>query len=299
MEDVNLEKNNNLARLSLIISMTVFGTIGLFRRFIPLPSGMIAFFRGLIGTLFLLLVVIVSKRKSDGRAIKRNLPWLVLSGAFIGINWILLFEAYNYTSVATATLCYYMAPIFVIIASPFLLKEKLRLKQALCVAVALCGMVLVSGVLGGGEVDVAGILCGLGAAVFYASVILLNKKISGISAYDKTIVQLASATAVILPYTLIAERGASVSVTPTVIILLLVVGAIHTGASYTLYFGSLGSLSAQTAAIFSYVDPVVAILLSAVVLREKIGVAEIIGAVLILGAAAVSELPIGNRRLDI
>lgn len=278
------------ALLMLILSVTVFGTIGLARKFIPLPSGAIAFFRGLIGTVTLLLVMLILRKKPNRAAIRNNLWVLLTSGAFIGFNWILLFEAYNYTSVATATLCYYMAPMLVVIVSPFLLGERMTLRRVICVLVTLAGAVCVSGVLRGGTTSWKGILLGLGAALLYASIILLNKKLRDIDAYDRTVVQLAAAAAVLLVYTLVAEEVSIDAFTPSVIWLLLLVGVVHTGICYALYFGSVGALKAQTVAIFSYIDPAVAVLLSALVLRENMGIIEIIGAVLILGSAVVSEL---------
>ena len=165
------------AKLKIIFAMVAFGTIGIFVRNIELPSTVIALARGIIGTLFLLLVVFAKGKGVDTKDIKRNLMILAISGACIGFNWILLFEAYRYTTVATATLAYYMAPIFVMMASPFVLKERLTGVKLLCVAMALSGMVLVSGVVQSGMegVDFTGILCGVGAASLYATVILLNK----------------------------------------------------------------------------------------------------------------------------
>lgn len=282
------------AKASLIFSMLVFGTIGIFVRCIPLPSSMIALVRGVIGTIFLLIVLC---RKGPGIAwkdIKRNLFYLCLSGACIGINWILLFESYHYTTVATATLCYYMAPVFVTVAAPFMFKEKLTRKKIFCIGAALSGMVLVSGIwktdmAGAGQFK--GILYGIGAAVFYASVILLNKKLREISAYDKTMMQLAAASIILVPYTMLTENISEMTLTPISLILLAVVGILHTGISYTLYFGSMSVLEAQTIAIFSYIDPIVAILLSALFLKEPLGISGIVGAIMVLGAAFVSELP--------
>lgn len=281
------------AKVMLLVSMVIYGTIGIFRRYIPLPSGMIALSRAMIGLLFLLLVIKVSGQKISFPAIKKNFKILCISGMVMGVNWILLFEAYQYTSVATATLCYYMEPIFVIFGSAFLLKEKLTRKKLLCSAVALAGMVLVSGVLQvgiSGLSELKGIFLGLGAGLLYATVILLNKQLKDIGAYDKTVTQLAAAAVVLLPYTLAAEDVSGVAVTPLMIIMLVVVGIIHTGIAYALYFGSMGSLKAQTIALFSYVDPVVAVILSTVILGENIGVSGFIGAVLILGSTMVSEL---------
>lgn len=238
----------------------------------------------------------LKKQKPDTEAIRRNLLMLVLSGACIGVNWILLFESYQYTTVATATLCYYMQPIFVILASPIFLKEKLTLRKILCVAAALLGMVFVSGVLQTGipaPSEARGILYGLGAAVFYAVVILMNQGIKNISAYDKTMLQLGTGAAVLLPYVLLTEsvNGITAAMTVSVLVFLLIVALVHTGVAYVLYFSSMGQLKAQTIAIFSYIDPIIAIVLSAVILRESIGISGIIGAILVLGATFTSELP--------
>ena len=280
------------AKLKIIFAMVTFGTIGIFVRNIDLPSTVIALARGVVGTLFLLLVVFAKGQGVDKVAIKKNLKTLAISGACIGFNWILLFEAYRYTTVATATLAYYMAPIFVMMASPFVLKERLSAIKILCVAMALTGMVLVSGVVQSGTegVDFTGILCGVGAASLYATVILLNKFIKEISAYDMTIMQLGLAALVLFPYTLAVENFGALTPDTTSLLLLAVVGVIHTGFTYALYFSSIQSLKAQTVAIFSYIDPIVAIILSAVLLNESMDIYSIVGAVLVLGSTFVSEL---------
>jgi len=282
----------NKAKLQLLTAMVIFGTIGIFRRYIPLPSGMVAMTRGFIGTLFLMLVIRLKGARVNIPAIKRNLLVLVVSGAMIGFNWILLFEAYQYTTVATATLCYYMAPIIVTFASAVIFKERLTVKKTVCALVALGGMILVSGVLDAGfsgMAEMKGIFLGLGAAVLYATVILMNKTLKGVEAFDKTLVQLGSAAVVLLPYVLLAEDVASVQFTPLIIVMLIVVGIVHTGVAYALYFGAMSYLKAQTIALFSYMDPILAVILSAVLLKEAIGVAGMIGAVLVLGATMISE----------
>lgn len=280
------------SRGMLLASVCIFGTIGILRRYIPLSSSLIALVRGIIGSLFLLTVLRLSKKGLNRAAIRKNLVYLALSGAAIGFNWILLFEAYNYTSVATATLCYYLAPILVILASPVVLKEALTGKKVMCAVSALVGMVLVSGVLDAGFSGVAemkGILFGLSAAVLYASVILMNKKMVGVPAYDKTILQLSLASIALLPYVLLTENWAAVSFSPLSVTLLLIAGIVHTSIAYWLYFGSMEHLHSHTVALLSYMDPILAIVLSMVFLREPMSVEAAIGAVLILGAAYLSE----------
>ena len=287
--------------LSLIGAMTIFGTIGIFRKYIALPSGFVAMARGLLGTLFLLAVILFRRRDNgeEKAAVRRSFLALCFSGVMIGFNWILLFEAYRYTSVATATLCYYMAPIIVILLSPFLLRERIALKKGVAVALSFIGIVLVSGVTAGGGGDARGVLLGLGAALLYASIILLNKKLPALPPFEKTFVQLGAAGVVLIPYTLIAEvvlGNAVFSFDLRSVLLLFVLCVVHTGIAYTMYFGSMGRLRAHTISIFSYIDPVLAILLSALFLREELTLPAGIGAALILGAALLSELP--ERKKD-
>ena len=278
-------------KLKILTSMAIFGTVGIFVRFIPMASAAIAFCRGVLGCAFLLILMALTGKKPNLRDIKRNGWILAISGAAIGINWILLFEAYRYTTVAIATICYYLAPAFVTLGSP-LVGEKLSGKKLGCIGVALVGMVFVSGVLQGNQSgNFLGVLLGLGAAVFYASVILMNKKVSPISAYDKTLCQIGAASLVIAPYLLIAGGLEFSAMTGLGWVMLLVVGIVHTGIAYALYFGGIRDVNAQTAAILSYLDPVLSILLSALILRERLDMFSVIGAVLILGSALYSELP--------
>lgn len=286
-------KDNQNARGTLILSMVIFGTIGIFRKYIPLSSGIVAFVRGILGVVFLLAFVKIKRIPIDKKMIRKYLKVLLISGALIGLNWVLLFESYRYTSVAVATLCYYMAPIFVMLASPILLKEKLTVKKLLCAAVALLGMVFVSGVLDGGisgTSELRGILFGLGAAVLYATVILMNQKLGEVGTYDKTMIQLGAAALVLIPYLLLTEDFSNITLTPLIGIMLLIVGVVHTGIAYALYFGSMNHLKAQTVALFSYIDPIVAIILSALFLKEPMTLSGGIGAVLVLGATLTSEL---------
>ena len=281
------------ARFQMITAMTIFGTIGLFVRWIPLPSAMIALARGFIGMLFLIVVMAVRKTPLSQQALRKNFFWLLVSGGLLGFNWILLFESYRYTSVAVGTLCYYMAPILIILASPVILREKLTVKKVLCVLASLGGMVCISGVLSEGVPsagELKGILLGLIAAVLYAAIVLCNKQIHEISAYEKTIFQLGISVLAMIPYCVLTVSPDTLTFSPRVVFLLILVGILNTGVTYYLYFGSMEYLSGQSVAVISYIDPVIAVLLSVLILREPMHLTEGIGAVLILGAAVTSEL---------
>ena len=293
-----MKKDNFSSKMSLASAMVVFGTIGLFVRNIDMPSSIIAFIRGAVGALFLMIFCLVTKKKFSFSAVREKLLLLCLSGGAIGINWILLFEAYCYTTVATATLCYYMAPIFVIVMSSFIYKEKLTAKKICCTLTALVGMVFVSGVAetGIGNIgELKGVILGVLAAVFYSSVVLMNKSLGSVPAYDKTIVQLMGAAVVILPYCLATVNIGELSFDKNSITMLSIVSIVHTGIAYTAYFGSMKNLQSQTIAIMSYIDPIVAVILSAVFLKEQMTILGVVGAIMILSATFLSDVNIRKK----
>lgn len=286
-----MNKDNFKSYVALIGSMLIFGTLGIVRRYVPLSSAMLALCRGALGSVFLLIFVLVRGGKLKLPERKATL-WLVLTGAIMGLNWMLLFEAYSYTTVAAATMCYYMQPTIVILLSPLVFRERLSGRKLACAAAAIVGMLFVSGVLSGGigQVrDIRGIAFGLGAAALYAAVIILNKKVVVEDIYAKTVVQLAGAALVMIPYVLLTEGVPELTLTAADIGMVLLVGIVHTGITYALYFGSMQRLKAQTVAVMSYIDPVFALLLSAAVLHESLTPLGIVGAVLIIGSAVISE----------
>ena len=159
-------------------------------------------------------------------------------------------------------------------------------------------MVFVSGVPQSGlpqAGEAKGILLALCSAVFYAGDISINKILDRVPTYERTMVQLAVAAVIMVPYILLTVDTSALTLTPLGAILLVIVGVFHTGWCYSLFFGSMAHLSAQTVVLFSYIDPIVAILLSALLLHEPLGWSGILGAVLVLGSTLISELPVGNK----
>lgn len=279
------------AKLRNISAMLIFGTIGVFVKNIELSSSEIALTRGVIGGLVLVLTTFFLKKKLSLEAIKRNILLLIFSGLAVGLNWIFLFQGYKYTSISNATLSYYFAPVFVTILAPFILKEKITLSKFLCVLMALIGMACIVGIDGiSGGKDIIGIAYGLLAASFYASVILMNKFLKEIDSIEITVVQLLSAAITIFPYVLMVEGNNIFSVSTSSIPYILILGIVHTGFAYLLYFSSLQGLKGQTIAVLSYIDPVFAVIISSVFLREKITLLQIIGGALILGSSFISEV---------
>ncbi len=279
----------------LVITMLLWGSIGIFRRYIPVSSALLALIRGLIGAAFLAAVSLIGRVPLRNTIGRRRLILLIITGAMIGVNWVLLFEAYNYTTVPVATLCYYMQPTIVMLLSPVFFRERLTLRKWCCILLSAVGMILVSGVtegLGAASGEARGIAFGLGSALFYSGVVILNKKLSDVPVNEKTVVELSAAAAVMIPYMLITGESFAVPDDGTVIILILIVGLIDTGVAYLLYFKSMQGVSVQSLAILSYIDPVSALLFSALFFPdERLTAVGIIGAILILGATVISEVP--------
>ena len=283
--------SHNKARLQIVLSMAVWGTIPLFTRAIPVTSGELALYRALLAAVFIAFYLVLRRQLPDLRALGRDLPKLALSGAAMGFNWILLFEAYKYTTVSIATLSYYFAPVLVTILSPLLFREKLTRRGILCFVMSTVGLVFIIGTptAAAGQHGI-GIAFGLGAALLYAFVVLLNKSITRVSGLHRTILQFIAAIAVLLPYVL-----ATTGLHPEVLdgkglLCLLILGLAHTGIAYCLYFSNLKSVSGQEAAILSYVDPLVAVLVSVLLLHEPMTMPQLIGGALILGFTVWNEL---------
>lgn len=228
----------------------------------------------------------------DIKAIRKNLLCLILSGICLGLNWIFLFAAYLHTTVAVASLCNYLAPVIVVVLAPVLYQDRLGWKKLLCVAAAVLGVILISGIIGTAPADPdgIGILFGLLAALSFVAIILCNRKNRGMDAFDKVIVQLAVSALTVLPYALIKNLGTPLVLDVRSILLTLMLGLVHTGFAYCLYLDNLGKLPVHSVAVLGYLEPVVSVLCSALILKEHMTVLGWIGAVLIIGAAAASEL---------
>ena len=272
-----------------LLSMAVFGTIAPFVRRISVSSGELALYRAILGAALIGVYLLIRRENPFSAKLRREILLLLLSGGAMGINWILLFEAYRYTTVSTATLCYYFAPVIVTLLSPILFREALTPRQILCFAMATLGLVLITGVEGRG--NLTGILFGLGAAAFYAAVVLLNKYIRHTAGIQRTFLQFLAAIVILIPY-VAATGGVTLSRLNSIgWVCLLVVGIFHTGITYCLYFSSLKAIPGQSAAILSYIDPLVAVVISVTVLQEPLSWQQALGGTLILGFTLWNLLP--------
>ena len=284
-------KRENIAKVLMAASMFILGTLAPFVRNINVSSGALALYRALMASALVGLFLIITNQKLSFGSMKKDLILLIVSGGAMGLNWMLLFEAYKYTTVSVATLSYYFAPVIVMVVCPLLFKEKLSAKQIICFVMSTAGLVLITGAAGGGKQDLLGIAFGLGAAVLYAFVMLINKFIKGVAGLQRTFIQFIAAAVVLVPYVIFTGGFTFSGLDIKGWIFLSIVGIVHTGITYCMYFSALKDLPGHKVAILSYIDPLVAVLVSVIWLCEKMTLAQIIGGLLILGFTLFCELP--------
>lgn len=289
-----MKKKNNILFIS---TMLIFGTIGIIVDGIPLSSGEIALYRAILAILVIGFYFLMTGQKLSLKGLKKDLILLLISGVAMGINWILLFESYNYTTVSLATVSYYFAPVIVMVLAPLILKEKLTKKQVICFLISTIGLVLIVGTFEfkKGNANVIGILLGVLAACFYATVILINKKIKAIDGIQRTFLQFLASLIAIVPYTLLTSGINLFSISGDNFMWLLIVGIVHTGIAYCLYFSSMKELPSQKVSIFSYIDPMTSILLSFMILNERFTLLQLLGTILILGSTILNEINFKKR----
>jgi drug/metabolite transporter (DMT)-like permease len=278
-------------KVKVVIAMLIFGTISIFVKNIDLATNQIAFYRGALGSLFLWGTLLVRKERIPMPLIKANAKFLLLSGFAVGMNWILLFEAYRYTTVSNATLSYYFQPIFMTLLAPIIFKESLTVKKLGYVLLAMLGMFLIIGVSqnNGTYNHPVGVGFGLAAALFYAIAIISNKKVTGLSGIQLTSLTLVIATVILIPYVALTSGFGLSRLGGTSILALLILGIIHTGVAYVLMFSGSQEIESQTFAVLSYIDPVTAIAVSSIFLQEDLSTLQVAGGMLILAAAFLNE----------
>ncbi len=274
--------------LKYFISVFLYGTLGFFLAFIDVNSEFVVFCRGTFGCLFILVLLFMKKQKLDIEAIKKNFKYLVISGISLGINEIFLFIGYKY-AVSLASLGNYTAPISIIVLSAILYKDKLSIKQIMCILASFIGVVCLTGVFTGNNSDIRGLIFGLCGSIGFVFLVFMNKKLKDIGPYDKTIVQLMFSSLTTVPLILI-NKSYLISYDIKTVSVLLMLGIIHTGFAYILYFDSINTLSPIKIAVIGYVEPVMSVLIGALFLKESMDIYAIIGAILIIGSAITSEL---------
>lgn len=295
-------------RLKLALISATFGTVGLFTHFIPLSSAAIVFYRALLGGAFIIVMIKLSGKDVNIKSMRDNFVVLVFTGLFMALNWVLQFEAFKVSSVAIGTVCYNMMPIFLLIIASYMFKEKITLKSRICILIATIGVILVSNVVNVGfkSNEVLGCVYGILGAIFYALIVTFNRKLNQIETHDKVIFQFMFSAFVMFFYVLFIEKNSlmfdkNLSYNAKVLgtICMIVLSFFHTGFCYVHYFNAVSRLKAETVAILTYIDPVVALFLSYFVLKENMTALQFLGAVLILGSTLFNELSKTSKEIGV
>ncbi|MDY4893244.1 MAG: DMT family transporter [Agathobacter sp.] len=270
-----------------ILSLLIFGTNGIFVSHISLASNQIVLMRTLIGGILLTCLVLFLGGFDIDHLRRERIP-LLLGGAALGLNWVALFEAYRLLNVSLATLIYYVGPIIVLLFSPILFREKLTGRKLVSVIIVGIGLICISGSVVVIGMNSLGLLCAAFSALFYAALIVFNKQISYTSGMQTAAIELDVAFFVVLVYTLCTSGLPHL--TGNDLPYIVVIGFINTGLAYLLYFSGLQKLSGQSVALISYIDPVSALLFSAILLHEVMAPVQVAGAALIIGGAMFGEI---------
>ena len=282
-------KMKNRVVLRYLFALCLYGTIGFFLHFVDYSSEFVVLCRGLLGSLFIFLVLRFRKEKTDPAAIKRNLLRLAVSGIALGFNWVFLFAGYRY-GIALSSLCNYIAPVIVVMITSLFYKEHINIRQVFCIIAAFKGMLLLLGIFEGNtETDTHAVVYGLLAAIGFVILVLCNRRMEDIEALDKTLIQLLFSAAIVFPYVLL-NSGFPTAFDLTSALIVLMLGFLHTGVAYICYFSSINVLPAQSIAVLGYLEPVLNLLIGSLILHERIGIAGIVGAALIILASIGNEL---------
>ncbi len=274
--------------LKYTLACMIYGTIGLLLQYVNASSEFVVLCRGTIGSLFIMLVLFIKKEKIDLVSVKKNLKYLIASGVCLGLNWVFLFAGYK-RALAITSLVNYTAPIMVVVITSLISKEKLNKIVIAFIATSFIGVVLISGIFNNTGIDVYCLVCGFAAALAFVGLVLLNRKFKDIKPLDKTVIQLAFSALTVLPYVII-NNGFPKSLDSVSILIIAVLGIVHTGIAYILYFSSVGVLPVQKVAILGYIEPALTVMIGILILNEDASIFSVLGAVLIILSAVCSEI---------
>lgn len=272
-----------------ILALLLFGTNGIVASRIALSSYEIVLLRTMIGSILLIALFLLNKGRFQFYRRKKDFLFLAISSMAMGISWMFLYEAYQQIGVSLSSLLYYCGPVIVMALSPLLFREKLTLPKIFGFALVLLGLVLVNGNIVGDTQSHWGILCGILSAVMYAFMVICNKKALQITGMENATLQLTVSFLTVAVF-VTAVKGIQVDATSADLPWILLLGLVSTGIGCYFYFSSINDLPVQTVAICGYLEPLSAVVFSVLLLKESMSLAQVIGAVLIIGGAVLGSI---------
>ncbi len=225
-------------KLKLILVMMIWGSLGVFTRSIPLSALSLAFLRAVIA--LPVLFIVMKLRKTDKVKWKLLIPYM-LSGVLIAFGWLTLFYGFKHTSITSAVIIYNMCPIYVMIAAPLVCKEAITLLQRVVISTSFLGLVCIVGNNLADGYGYIGMLFSAVSGMLYAAIVLINRNIEvRIDNKKATFVQIMMAMLVLLPFVIIDGSIVKiVDINGMAIVYTLLLGIVHTGIAYSLFFFNL------------------------------------------------------------
>lgn len=274
--------------IKYLFALLLFGSNGIVASNINLSSYEIVFLRTLIGSLLLISLFFISKQKTTFMKNKKDLIFIFLSGIAMGVSWVFLYEAYAQIGVSIASLVYYCGPVIVMVLSPLVFNEKLKAEKLLSFIIVLIGILLVNGKTAGDSLNGWGIVCGIMSALMYSVMVIFNKKSVKVTGLENSMIQLTVSFLTVAVFVGI-KTGYNLQISNNDWIWIIILGLLNTGIGCYLYFSSIGYLSVQTVAVCGYLEPLSAVIFAVILLKEKMSLIQIIGALLIIGGAIFGE----------
>ncbi|HBE80196.1 MAG TPA: EamA family transporter [Firmicutes bacterium] len=276
-------------RIKLVLVMVIWGSLGVFTRSIPLSALSLAFLRAFIA--LPVLFVVMKMKKADKVKLSLLKPYFI-SGVLLGFGWLTLFYGFKHTSISSAVMIYNMCPVYVMILAPLVLKETISKIQIAVIFSSLLGLCLIIGhnVLEG--YGYMGMVLSAVSGMLYAAIVLINRSIKvRVDNQIATFVQIFTAMIVLLPFVLIDGNIVTVvNLDTRAVIYIILLGILHTGIAYTLFFSLYANMKSVEIVSYSYLEPLFGILFSVIVIGEKLMILQIIGGVLILGSTYIGEM---------
>jgi drug/metabolite transporter (DMT)-like permease len=231
----------------------------------------------------------LTKGRLQGLKNKKHFTCLVISGIAMGTSWMFLYEAYAQIGVSIATLAYYCGPVIVMALSPLFFNEHMTISKIVGFSAVLTGIFLVNGNNLQTNGFSWGLLCGILSAVMYAVMVISNKKAKSITGLENAMLQLIFSFVTVAIFMQV-KQGFVIPSLMQNIIPVLILGVVNTGIGCYLYFSSIQQLPAGSVAICGYLEPLSALIFSALFLHERLTAVQILGAAFIIGGAAFGEL---------
>jgi drug/metabolite transporter (DMT)-like permease len=258
---------------------TFWGSLGLVIREIDLSAVTLVTYRVGIATVFLAGWLLL-RPDAVGRRWVVFHPWRTLAqGVVLAAHWVLFFAALQRAPVGLVTLLVYLSPVLVAALSPVVLGEAVSRRVLGAIGLSLIGLVLLLGP-GTEGVEVTGVVYALLAAVLLA-VLILNAKVLSprYGGLRLSLAQVAVATVVLLPFSILGDGQWPVREDLGWVLLL---GVVYTGIGLVIYLGALGKIPAVHTSVLSYLEPLSAAVLGALVLDEQLGVGTVVGGLLVI-----------------